>query len=186
MKRKWVWFLLLVVVALPAAGVWWLRSHGMGAQDEPAWLEAQVARQARRIAVPPGARELANPYPMTEADLPHAREHWVAHCSVCHGLDGRGETVFGRNMFPRVPDMTAGATQQMSDGEMFHVISNGIRFTGMPAFGGEDSPRDIWHLVEFIRRLPTLSPEELQQMERLAEGAEAGHTHPPGTPPHTH
>jgi len=62
----------------------------------------------------------------------------------------------------------------------------------MPAFGGEDSPQEIWRLVTFLRRLPQLSPEELKRMREM--GGEAGkremhaepHTDKPETKPHKH
>jgi mono/diheme cytochrome c family protein len=188
----------IAVLLLILAGVGYLalqiRSHGFSAKEEPSWLEAVLARHARRIATPTGARELKNPYPMTEASMAEAREHFVAHCSICHGLDGHGDTPIGRNLYPKVPDMTDAETQRLTDGELFYIISNGVRFTGMPAWGSEDDPKSIWELVAFIRRLPQLSPEELKLMQELASGGSGEeksatpkpHTHGPGTKPHKH
>jgi hypothetical protein len=73
----------------------------------------------------------------------------------------------GRNLYPRAPDMTAPATQTLSDGELFWIIENGIRLTGMPAWGGAGRPEASWQLVHFIRHLPRLSPEEEAEMRRL-------------------
>jgi hypothetical protein len=60
-------------------------------------------------------------------------------------------------------------TQNLSDGEIFWIVENGIRFTGMPAWstGTKDGENASWHLVHFIRRLPRLTPEELEEMESL-------------------
>ena len=57
----------------------------------------------------------------------------------------------------------------MSDGELFWVVHNGIRFTAMPAWGESEPERDMdsWKLVHFIRHLPTLTPEELEEMKAL-------------------
>jgi hypothetical protein len=55
----------------------------------------------------------------------------------------------------------------MSDGELFYVIENGIRLSGMPAFGGNDSADASWKLVVFIRHLPQLSAQEELDMERI-------------------
>ncbi len=41
----------------------------------------------------------------------------------------------GRNMYPPAPDMRLAETQQMTDGELFYIIQNGVRLTGMPAWG---------------------------------------------------
>lgn len=188
---------IAVLLLLLAGAVYlalYIHDHGFSAREKPSWLEAVLARHARRIATPAGAKELKSPKPVSEGGMVEAREHFVKHCSACHGLDGRGNTVFGRNMYPKVPDLTDSQTQQLTDGELFYIISNGVRFTGMPAFGGEDSPESIWALVAFIRRLPQLSPEELKLMQELAGGSSreekresaAPHTHGLETKPHRH
>lgn len=78
--------------------------------------------------------------------------------------------------------MTDADTQQLSDGELFYIISNGVRFTGMPAWSGEDSPESIWALVAFIRQLPKLSPEEIKHMQEMAEGMGAHEEDKEGEP----
>jgi len=100
--------------------------------------------------------------------IAEADEHFVEHCGVCHGIDGRGDTVIGKNLYPKVPDMSQPGTQQLSDGEIYYIISNGIRLTGMPAWGSEDKPEAIWDLVSLIRRLPKLSSEETQRLQKAA------------------
>jgi hypothetical protein len=56
----------------------------------------------------------------------------------------------------------------MSDGEIYYVINQGIRLTAMPAWGEPgDDDRDSWELVAFIRKLPTLTPEEIDAMKAL-------------------
>jgi hypothetical protein len=72
-------------------------------------------------------------------------------------------------MFPPSPDLRAEPTQRMTDGELFYIIENGVRFTGMPAFatGTEEGEQESWKLVHFIRRLPRLSEPELERMKEL-------------------
>jgi mono/diheme cytochrome c family protein len=98
-----------------------------------------------------------------------ARAHFADHCASCHGNDGRGRTKLGQGLYPKAPDMTLAATQGLSDGEIFFIIENGVRFTGMPAWGeaGTDDDVETWELVHFIRHLPRLTPEELAEMEEL-------------------
>ena len=75
--------------------------------------------------------------------------------------------MIGRNLYPKPPDLRLEQTQKLADGEIFWIIENGVRFTGMPAFGGAHrSEEDSWKLVRFIRHLPQLSPEERMEMER--------------------
>jgi hypothetical protein len=75
----------------------------------------------------------------------------------------------GQHLYPRAPDLRLGRTQELTDGELFAIIEDGVRFTGMPAWGDKsaESQRASWHLVEFIRHLPRLTPEERVLMERL-------------------
>lgn len=149
-----------------------LRMHEFSAKEQPSWLEKTFAQHARNISTPGDAKALRNPRTVTDETMTEAREHWTEHCSVCHGVDGRGDTVIGRGMYPPAPNMNESQTQQKSDGELFYIISNGVRLTGMPGWGGGDSPEEIWDLVAFIRHLPQLTPEELKHMRELAGQAE--------------
>jgi hypothetical protein len=58
-------------------------------------------------------------------------------------------------------------TQNLTDGEVYYIIHNGIRLTGMPAWGTEEKDEDSWKLVVFIRHLPQLAPGEEREMEGL-------------------
>ncbi len=75
----------------------------------------------------------------------------------------------GKHMYPQAPDMRSLKTQQMSDGELFFIIQNGIRLTGMPAWGSgsQHDEQDSWKLVRFIRHLPQLTAAEEREMETL-------------------
>lgn len=143
--------------------------HGLSARDEPMRLEAFLARRLRHWAVPRDQRNLKNPVPVTEASLAQGRAHFADHCALCHGNDGTGQTTIGRNLYPRAPDMTSSTTQSLSDGELFFIIKNGVRLTGMPAWGAEtqEDDRESWRLVQFIRHLPEITEEELEEMKEM-------------------
>lgn len=174
-------FAVLIVAALAGSLYVYARGHGFSAREQPTWMERTMARNARQIATPSDAKNLSNPrQQQTTEMIGEADEHFVEHCGICHGIDGRGDTVIGRNLYPKVPDMSQPDTQQLSDGELFYIISNGIRLTGMPAWSSEDKPEAIWDLVSLIRRLPKLSPEEVQQLQKAAReaGGELGEQAP--------
>jgi mono/diheme cytochrome c family protein len=132
-------------------------------------MEVFLARQLRYLAIPLENRNLRNPVPLTPDVLKEARAHFADHCANCHANNGSGQTKMGQNFYPKTPDLRLSDTQDMSDGEMFFVIQNGIRFTGMPAWGTGDPSEDTdsWKLVHFIRHLPRLSQEELAEMKTL-------------------
>ncbi|TQF15479.1 cytochrome c [Myxococcus llanfairpwllgwyngyllgogerychwyrndrobwllllantysiliogogogochensis] len=143
--------------------------RGFSARDEPSALETKVARAARSLSMPAGAREVNNPLvPVPSQALADARAHWGDHCAICHAADGSGQTPIGQGLYPRAPDMRAAPTQDLSDGELYWIIQNGIRLTGMPAWGqahDEVGNNDSWALVGLIRTLPRLSPEEFDEIK---------------------
>ena len=171
---KLAWFLagaLALAVAAAGSGLVFLktRANGFSARAQPSMVERLAARQARAMALPPGARERANPVADSTEVLEEARAHWADHCAACHANNGSGDVEMGKNMYPKAPDMRQPETQQMTDGELFFVIQNGIRMTGMPAWssGSQHDEQDSWKLVRFIRHLPQLTADQEQEMQSL-------------------
>jgi mono/diheme cytochrome c family protein len=180
-------FVLLLGLALVFAGVglWYVTSRGVSAKEQPTAAEQFVARRVRGMAIAGHAKALKNPVQASPDAIAEGREHFADHCALCHGNDGSGNTEVGRGLWPKPPDMRLAATQDLTDGELFWIIENGIRFTGMPAWSHSENEGEAasWHLVHFIRHLPKLTPEEIKQMEALnpkspGEGQqEQEHTH---------
>jgi mono/diheme cytochrome c family protein len=170
--RRAVLIIAGVIAALLLASAIALLStlrYGFSAHDEPTRVEAAVARSVRHWAVPSDLRDRKNPVPLTPELLAEGRAHFADHCFLCHGNDGKGQSGMGKQMYPKTPDMTLAATQRLSDGEIFSIIENGVRLTGMPGFGNgtAESAAGSWALVHFIRHLPKLTPEELAGMEKV-------------------
>ena len=158
----------VVVMAGLVVAYWYVAGRGFSARAEPTAIERAVAQQLRLLATPRGARTTKNPLPDGPETIRAGLEHFAEHCAICHGNDGSGKTALGSGLYPKPPDLRGERTQKLSDGELFYIIENGVRLTGMPAFGGQDSdPDETWPLVSFIRHLPTLTPEELARMEEL-------------------
>src|SRR5262249_17150570 len=118
---------------------------------------------------PASAGGLRSPVAASPEAISAAMEHFADHCASCHGNDGSGDTDLGRGLYPRAPDMRKADTQSLSDGELFYIIENGVRLTGMPAWstGTKEGETSSWHLVHFIRHLPKLSEQEIALMESL-------------------
>lgn len=159
---------LLVLVALGGACLVRVLTRGVSTRRPPLPAEVFVARRLRHLAIPWDARQRENPEPSNPEVLRGAMDHFADHCASCHGNDGKGRTEIGQNLYPKAPDMTLSETRRLSDGELFFIIKNGVRFTGMPAWGS-DTPEDdraSWKLVHFIRHLPAISADELDAMAR--------------------
>jgi len=173
MKRtqlKYAGVLLAVIFAASVALGWMVLSRGFSARLEPNATEAYVARHVRRLAIPRSARDAKNPVESSSEVLSGAMEHFADHCASCHGNDGQGRTLIGRGLYPKPPDMARPDTQELSDGELYYIIENGVRFTGMPAFGeeiGNEKDEESWALVHFIRHLPKITDDELAEMKNM-------------------
>ncbi len=157
--------LLGLVVATAAS----ILHDGLSSRATPSRFEIMMARNVRHLAIPSNARLAQNPLLVSPEDLRDARLHFADHCAVCHANDGGGQTMIGSGLYPKPPDLRLPETQSLTDGELFWIIENGVRFTGMPAFsnGGEHGGmQDSWKLVHFIRHLPHLSVAERIEMER--------------------
>jgi mono/diheme cytochrome c family protein len=175
--KPWKAALVVLIGLIIAGGVYIgiLIRGGFSARENPSWAEAFAARIARRLAVP-AIYAMKNPYPATPENLHEGEAHFADHCASCHANDGSGDTLFGRGLYPKPPDMRTSETQHKSDGELYYTIENGVRLSGMPAFGppGPAQDQDLgtndaesWKLVLFIRHLPRITSEELDEMKNL-------------------
>jgi cytochrome c len=164
---------IVLLAAVAAAAVFLVvRRGGLAANEEPGRLERSVAARLVRLSIPSDANSQQNPFGGDPEVWRQAREHYMDHCAVCHGDDGKGKTEVGANMYPKVPDLTSADVQARSDGALFYIIQNGIRWTGMPAWKAEHSPEDTWKLVALVRKAPTLTKADLKGDAAVATSGE--------------
>jgi len=166
-RNRVVWLLAFASVILVVGGAAAAVRRGFSARDQPSALETYVARTARSMAVPSRAKSEKNPFAASPELIAEGRAHFADHCAICHANNGNGNTEIGQNLYPKAPDMRLPQTQNLTDGELYYTIHNGIRLTGMPAWGTAEKDEDSWKLVLFIRHLPQLTPAEEREMEAL-------------------
>ena len=162
------WLVFLFVLAV-AAGLFVVRGRGFSARSQPSWIETRLALFMRGWMTPATYKGLHNPVSNTQENFLAAREHFADHCAVCHSNDGSGTSPVGQNFYPKVPDMRLPRTQNLSDGELFYIIENGVMLTGMPGWssGTPEGEKASWQLVHFIRRLSSLTPDDFKEMEKM-------------------
>lgn len=199
--RRLLWWTagLLVAAALMAAV--FVRGSGISARRDPFPLEERIARASWRFLVPGESRNATNPVAETPEAMRDALEHWADHCAICHANDGSGASTIGRRTFPPAPDMRQPRTQNLTDGELFYAIEQGIPWTAMPAWGDgtPEGQHESWKLVRLIRHLPVLTADELQiidsfmprspaqeQRDREIDDFLSGKGPPPSPNPHQH
>jgi mono/diheme cytochrome c family protein len=126
------------------------------ALSEPGKAETDVATTALRILVwRRASREVIPPAPADwQASVDQGDKLFGVDCANCHGLDGHTPTDEGRWMYPRAANLISSQVQQYSDRELFWIVKNGIRLSGMPAFAKVETDEHIWNVIEYLRTLP--------------------------------
>lgn len=159
--------LLLLALLIVAAAATIAARFDLSAVPEPSHFEASLASAARHWMIPREARKLQVKEPAAGPDTAgSAGMAFNGDCAFCHGQDGRTPTDVGQAMYPRVPSLASPEVQKWSDEELFWIIRNGNRYTGMGAFGKSLSDEQIWDLVHYVRSLSNESPATQQPPTR--------------------
>lgn len=123
------------------------------AHQKPSATETNLANFAKDIVIPMEAENLRNPFRVTPQTAAEGKELFLESCAICHGTDGHSQTNLGQGMYPPAMDLTSPHVQHWKDAELFWIIQNGVRMTGMASWKNVISPQDSWKLVAFIRNL---------------------------------
>jgi mono/diheme cytochrome c family protein len=152
--KRWI---LVVLIALALAAVVVIVGFTqikLDALQEPGHLETFLATQVKHLLVLRSSREGIPPAPMNlQASIEEGDKLYATDCSMCHGADGHTLTDSGRWMYPRASDLTSSTVRNYSDRELFWIVKNGIRLSGMPAFGKVESDEHMWNLVHYVTTL---------------------------------
>jgi mono/diheme cytochrome c family protein len=161
--------LWLTAVAISAMAVALLQ--GCTADQHPSQEETSLANAAKDVSIPLEAGKKKNPLPETDEVVSQGQEVFLGSCAQCHGADGRGDTNVGHNMAPPAMDLTSAHVQHWSDAELFWIVQNGVRLTGMPAWQSSISENDTWKLAHFIHNLPRLDAASSTTVTSQAQAA---------------
>lgn len=134
----------------------------LSALPEPGRMETLFASKGKRLIIRRASQKEIPPPPTDlQTSVEEGDKLFGTECAACHGLDGHKLADAGRWMYPRAADLTSPGVRQYSDRELFWIVKNGIRLSGMPAFARVESDEHIWNLVHYVRTLQ-LSPAAIQ------------------------
>lgn len=169
--------LLFVVLGLGIAATVMYSGIVDVAADEPHsdfvyWVleetrENSIKKAAQNIEVP----DLENPDLLLTGG-----SDYEFMCSSCHLAPGQKESDMSLGLYPAPPNLTIAAKSHIghehgdgaqNDRKNFWVIKHGIKASGMPAWGKTHDDERIWAMVAFIKRLPTLTPEQYQVLTAI-------------------
>jgi mono/diheme cytochrome c family protein len=150
-RRKWIIItVFLAVIALAGIAA---SQFNLSALPEPGKVETYFATKGKHFLVARGSRTVPPAPARSPAAAVEGDKLYGAECSMCHGMDGRTPTGMGRELYPRAVDLGSPQVQGYSDAELFWIVKNGIRLSGMPAFGKSESDDHIWSIVQYLRTL---------------------------------
>jgi mono/diheme cytochrome c family protein len=145
--------LTAIVAALPSL-------FTLSALPEPGRTETFLATRAKHYLIHRRSHDARLRAPGDQqVRIKEGERLFGTECGACHGNSGHNPTDAGRWMYPRAADLTSRDCQSYSDRELFWIVKNGIRLSGMPAFGKVESDEHIWDLVFYIRSLPKMNPQ---------------------------
>ncbi len=148
--------LLIGAVAIVIAVViaYWIVTRNISALPEPGAFETRMFTSVRDWYIhKASAHSLSGAPKVDAAEVSAGQGLFSMACASCHGTDGRSPTNIGRSMYPRVPDLGSPEVQKLSNPEIFWVVRNGVRFSGMPGFGNTFSDNEIWQATYYVRSL---------------------------------
>jgi mono/diheme cytochrome c family protein len=147
------------------------------AATEPHWgLTHWVVGLVKLRSIKAHAAGISAPSNLSDdSDVAEGIEHFAAHCVICHGAPGVPSADFVRRLYPTPPDLT-GVSETYGPGELFWIVKNGIRATGMPAWN-DHSDGELWAIVAFLRKLPDLSAQRYASLLTVSTTGEVHHDH---------
>lgn len=154
----------LVAAAVAAAGL-----VDFSAVRAPSRLEERLARFALDRSIARHAAPGRNPFSGSADAARAGLRLYRVHCVSCHGAPGVDPGDGGASLNPPAPGLTLPRVQARPDAELRWIVANGVRMTGMPAFGPSRSEAEIWQLVAAVRRLPALTAEEKRLLREESE-----------------
>jgi len=95
--------------------------------------------------------------------------HYREMCVGCHGAPGIEQSEIAKGLYPN-PSMLSKAAKDWTPRQLFWITKNGLKMTGMPAFGLTHTDDMIWALVAFTKKIPTLTKEEYQTFDDETKG----------------
>ena len=191
----------LIIVAVLIAGALYSGIIDFRADVPVNRWEQRIAEHAAEASVERRAPAVQNPVSIKDQVLIEGADHYNHHCAVCHGGSANPISDFHNAFYPRVPQFLSDPPNDIPEHMLFYITKHGIRWTGMPAWGGTMSDEEIWKVVAFLSRMENLPPAVEAEWKKLPPPAmghahgntavqptaeQKPHSHAPGTNEHKH
>ncbi len=158
-----------VTLLLIGAGIFlYTGRYNVGAIAPHSKITTWILEEARDRSIHFHSREIEAPSLKESKLVKDGFKEYHEMCRQCHGAPGRQPAEFAQGLYPKPPDLTSKEMKEFSEGELYWVVKNGIKMTGMPAFGPTHEENELWGIVAFLRNLPKLGTGEYEAMAKSA------------------
>jgi len=160
--------LIIIIIGLIIIYSGW---YDVSAANKPTGFERWLFGTTMDNSVEKHSEDLAAPNLESPDKIKEGFVHYNEMCLECHGAPGENESELEKGLNPKPPDLSNSA-QDMSPEELFWVIKNGIKMTGMPAWGKTHSDDKIWSIVAFIEKLPGMTGVQYDSLQSISKPEE--------------
>jgi mono/diheme cytochrome c family protein len=164
---------VVVMALIGSLGFVYSGIYHVGATDRHLDLTYWLLDTARARSIETHAAGIPVPPGLDDQDkIVTGTEHFAAHCAVCHGAPGVPKGDIAKGLYPQPPDL-ANAAKRFGPAELFWIVKNGIKMSGMPAWA-DHSDEELWATVAFLEKLPGMSEQDYAKLV-MASMAHGGH-----------
>jgi mono/diheme cytochrome c family protein len=156
--------LALVLQGLAGLALIYWGVYNVAAARPDSALEQWILSTASDHSVERYAKNIAAPASFVDEQVRRGFRTFNEMCVGCHGAPGKERDDVGKGLNPRPPDLAK--EQDLSSSEVFWVIKNGIRMSGMPSLGAVYKDEDIWNIVSFVKQLPNINAQQYSELEK--------------------
>ncbi|MFN3695201.1 MAG: c-type cytochrome [Ignavibacterium sp.] len=150
--------------------------HNVSAMNEESGLIKWVLNTTKNNSVESRIKDISVPDLKNSSLIKEGFEHYKEMCESCHGAPGIEETELSKGLNPPAPYLVEEA-KEIDPKKLFWITKNGIKMTGMPAWGKTHSDESIWAIVAFIKTMYDMSAEDYKKMTNDSVEQNKNHEH---------
>ena len=174
-------FALLVLALIFIHSGWF----SVSAMNEESGIMTWIFKTTKTNSLASRSKDISVPELNDSSLIKEGFEHYDEMCVSCHGAPGEEETELSKGLNPPAPFLVESA-EGTDARELFWVTKNGIRMTGMPAWGKTHSDEKIWAIVAFVKTLPHLTAEDYKKMGNGSENVAGANVNQENDTQHSH
>ena len=164
---KWFWTAIALAAAALIIGLLFIFSgtYNVAATSPHLAPVKWMMETVMDRSVASHARGITAPNLEDSAMFHEGFEHYQEMCVECHSAPGVPRSEMARGLYPRAPRLTH-AADEMSAAELFWITKNGVKMTGMPAFGPTHTDEQIWAITAFLKKMPAIDSAAYDSLEQ--------------------